>query len=246
MFCKYCGSKNADGAKFCVNCGKQIGETVSLEKPIEEAPKRKPGRPKKVDTTIVENKFDELKDEIKVEEPKVEPVNETEIIYPEETINEFKKPKKRKTGLVIFLILLVLALIGAGVYYFVFRDNSSTASGDVTIDLTNSISCNIEVVEGTSSCDIDWSKLKSAYGSSVSYNYEAIEKLASEKGLNYDDVKAYYDQTNPIDDLKQIVTFAGGINDNGSVDYDITCVNEELLNLYNFKVVLGSGSISLN
>lgn len=236
MFCKFCGSKNADGAKFCVNCGKQIGEAVSLEKPIKE-------EVKKADTTIVENKLDESKDEIKVEEPKVESIGDTEIIYPEESINEFKKPKKKKTGLVILVILLVLALAGAGVYFFVFKEKTDDV---VIINLPNSISCDIEVVEGSSSCDIDWAKLKSTYGNKVSYDYEAIEKLASEKGLNYDDVKAYYDQTNPIDDLKQIISFTGGISESGSVEYDITCVNQELLGLYNFTVVLGSGSIGLD
>lgn len=33
MFCKYCGAQNADGAKFCANCGADV--SASIEQPTE-------------------------------------------------------------------------------------------------------------------------------------------------------------------------------------------------------------------
>lgn len=232
MFCQHCGCKNKDGAKFCVNCGTPFAD-LAKDEVIEV-------EPKEADTTIIENKFEDIKnDDVKPLESDVEIIPEEPIVNNNVT---YEKPKKKKTWLVVLIVILILGLVGFGLYYFVFNKKVETTK---SIDLTNSISCNIEVVDGTSSCDIDWNSLKNNYGSSVSYNYEAIEQLANERGLDYSSIKSYFDGTNPIDDLKSIINFEGSINENGEVDYNITCKDEALLKLYNFDVVMGSGTIKI-
>ncbi len=212
MFCKHCGCKNDDGSKFCINCGSPLEDVIV----------------KQADTTIVENKFADTK------------VEDVEIM-PEKPVQDVQIPKKNKTWLVVLIVVLIIGLVGFGVYYFVFKDKDNMS----VIDLSDNIACNIEVVEGTSSCGIDWDKIKKNYGGRVTYDYDAIKKLADERGLNYDDIKSYFDSTNPIDDLKQNIIFEGGINDNSEVEYYISCKDEALLKLYDFAVILGSGSISL-
>ena len=118
LFCKYCGKKiEVENALFCTGCGKRLDdapvndkeETAKEKEPVIETEKE-PDKSKNVsDTKPVDNK--DMTDE------------------------DSKKPVSIvKVALVVFASLLVLALIGLGIYKIATR---SVVEDEVTVDDDN-------------------------------------------------------------------------------------------------------------
>ena len=82
MFCKNCGHKLEDDAKFCSNCGTKVTTVKMIEPEIEEV-KEPEVEEKEVQQPEVEEVKDQEAEEKEVQQPEVEEVKEPETEVPE-------------------------------------------------------------------------------------------------------------------------------------------------------------------
>lgn len=118
MFCENCGEKVSNDDAFCTNCGSPI----KREKPTDTTEEIKQDNEK-----TEESVTDSIEAETKVvEEEKVsEPVQPTEpVISNNNKGDNIKKGSNGKVVLVIIALLIVLAGIGTGLYFFLFKDKN--------------------------------------------------------------------------------------------------------------------------
>ena len=118
MFCENCGEKISKDDAFCTNCGSPVKKDESTDTTEEVK--------QEIEQTeeVVSNSTEE---ETKVvEEEKVsEPVQSTEPVITNNTKGDnIKKGSTGKVFLVIIALLIVLAGIGAGLYFFLFKDKN--------------------------------------------------------------------------------------------------------------------------
>lgn len=111
--CSYCGNEFADDAKFCTECGAELGEAVAAAPVVEETPVVEAAPVE--ETPVVEA--------VPVEEPapvvEPTPVAEEKMetpVTPVAPVNGQQAPKKKKKGLKIALIIgaIAAALLGIG------------------------------------------------------------------------------------------------------------------------------------
>ena len=114
MICSKCGSQNSDESKFCATCGQEsISETAATNAPIEITPS----------TILNENSVEES---VANESVNLSPDLQQTIQSPDEAV--LVKPK-RKTGLIILAICIVVAIILSVVVYLVYPKVKMAAMG---------------------------------------------------------------------------------------------------------------------
>ncbi len=113
MFCENCGEKISKDDAFCNNCGSPVKKEESSDTTNEV-------KQESVQTEVVANSTEEA---TKVEEEKtiesVEPV-----VNNNSKGDNIKKGSTGKVMLVILAIFIVLAAIGTGLYFFLFKDKN--------------------------------------------------------------------------------------------------------------------------
>ena len=121
MKCPKCSVENIENAKFCYKCGANLEENNIKEEIISESSEP---------TTQVEEPINVPEEPTtQVEEPKEEPIVEvqeptTNVEIPSTSNVPTKSNKK---GLLIVVIILAIAAIGAGVWYFTKNKNNETS-----------------------------------------------------------------------------------------------------------------------
>ena len=102
MYCKKCGAKNKDGARFCAKCGQELTQKSQVQKKPEQEPVvQKRVSPK----SIIQNEHIQPKSEIHKQE-----------VHQNRVQNE-KPPKKKSIGKAILKILIFQTVdkLGAGI-----------------------------------------------------------------------------------------------------------------------------------
>ena len=95
MYCKKCGAKNKDGARFCAKCGQELTQKSQVQKKPEQEPVvQKRVSPK----SIIQNEHIQPKSEIHKQE-----------VHQNRVQNE-KPPKKKSIGKAILKILIFIAI----------------------------------------------------------------------------------------------------------------------------------------
>ena len=101
MYCKKCGTKNKDGARFCAKCGQELTQKSQVQKKPEQEPVvQKRVSPK----SIIQNEHIQPKSEIHKQE-----------VHQNRVQNE-KPPKKKSIGKAILKILIfIVVCLGIGI-----------------------------------------------------------------------------------------------------------------------------------
>ena len=116
MFCENCGEKLSKDDAFCTNCGTPIKK----EEPNDTTEDVKQETEPKEEVVTSSNDG-----ETKVVETVTEPVQPTEpVISNNNKGDNIKKGSTGKVFLVILALVIVLAGIGAGLYFFLFKDKN--------------------------------------------------------------------------------------------------------------------------
>lgn len=118
MFCENCGEKVSKDDAFCTNCGSPIKREESTN--TTEEIKQDNEQTEEVVTNSTEEGTKVID-----EEKASEPVQPTEPVIPNNTNGDnIKKGSNGKVVLVILALLIVLAGIGTGLYFFLFKDKN--------------------------------------------------------------------------------------------------------------------------
>ncbi len=150
-FCTNCGNKIKEGESFCTACGSKVAEDkvekVEKEEKVVKVAKEpnkttnKVEKEKKVNevkNNKTEKKVKEVKEEIK-EEVKEEPVVVEKVIQEPVNYNNQPReplyqqpyiPKKKNTGLIVFVSILITALVAAIVVLVILIINKNKSEKD--------------------------------------------------------------------------------------------------------------------
>lgn len=115
MFCENCGEKVSKDDSFCTNCGSPI----KREEPINPTEEIKQETEQKQEAATSSNEG-----ETKVVEASTEPVKSVSPVVTSSKGDNIKKGSTGKVFLVILALVIVLAGIGVGLYFFLFKDKN--------------------------------------------------------------------------------------------------------------------------
>ncbi|MDD5886961.1 MAG: zinc ribbon domain-containing protein [Oscillospiraceae bacterium] len=156
-YCVKCGAPLQEGYKFCVACGAPVSSATPAEtsadtettepeaaseeeeKPAENAPEDAAEEEKPAEETPdSENAESKPKEDLPVPtgETKPEAVSAPETKEPEEKPDAAKEKKKTKGIFLAIIIVLVLAIIGAAVYFIVADQQDKKAALNASIRMS--------------------------------------------------------------------------------------------------------------
>lgn len=156
-YCVKCGAPLQEGYKFCVACGAPVSsgtpaetstETETTEPEAASAEEEKPAENAPEDATEEETPAEETPDSENAEskpkadlpvptgETKPEAVSAPETKESEEKPNAAKEKKKTKGIFLAIIIVLVLAIIGAAVYFIVADQQDKKAALNASIRMS--------------------------------------------------------------------------------------------------------------
>ncbi len=109
--CKYCWEPIEDGAEECKNCGKKVSEMLEQNRLTQ---KRLNLKDKKEDTAEKTEESDAAKKTAQYKK----------LEYMENTYNSDKETVKLSPLVIITAVIIILGVIGYGVYYNYFKNNN--------------------------------------------------------------------------------------------------------------------------
>ncbi|MFN2927070.1 YARHG domain-containing protein [Lachnospiraceae bacterium YH-ros2228] len=142
MYCRKCGTKLSDGAKFCWHCGAQV-VTINIDqagnkaaKPEQPGSEEKPIAPELVHTEETEAvQASEVQSEEQVTAPLILETKTEETVQTEQPVVDFKQKDSSnlwKKLFVILVIVLAAVLILGFCYIKFFQKNSNSAPSQKT------------------------------------------------------------------------------------------------------------------
>jgi zinc ribbon protein len=122
MYCVHCGAENPADATFCQKCGKQLPVTVQDEPTISSIPSN---LPTSYENTPYSNTPSNSADTVYAPPPPIPYAPTTSA----KTSTPVQKPKSRRGLIITLAIVVIVAVIAAGAYFYL---NRSTPDKTVT------------------------------------------------------------------------------------------------------------------